>query len=273
METKLMRTYDGATHQVWYADQGPKLAVYHHGIPKPRALTPEELAVFAEFGYSVAAPVRAGYLQSTPQPPAPMLADAATTAELVNQLGFDTFISIGFSGGGPRALGDALANPGASAAATFGTVAAPHLDFDYLGEIPEDERASMIALKEAGLSVLPEFEKWSASTPEFNVGAAGWLNDELSMLNDWGFDPADIKKPVILVASEADKNVPLSHSRWLHRRIGAFGKAGPGSRQHLQPGDHQRRSDTVGGLRFVYPLATKRWQSIWCLESKIFRRQ
>lgn len=220
MELKLMRTADGAAHQVWFAAQGPKLAVYHHGIPKPRALTAEELAVFAEFGYSVACPVRAGYLQSTPQPPAPMLADAAATSELVDQLGFDSFISIGFSGGGPRALGDALTNPKMQAAATFGSVAAPHLDFDYFGELPEDERDAMLQLKEAGIAMLPQFEEWSASSPEMNVGAAGWLNDELSMLNDWGFDPADIRKPVLLVASEADQNVPLSHSRWLHRRIG-----------------------------------------------------
>ncbi|MDE2409635.1 MAG: alpha/beta hydrolase [Actinomycetales bacterium] len=220
MELKLMRTADGATHQVWFAAQGPKLAVYHHGIPKPRALTAEELAVFAEFGYSVACPIRAGYLQSTPQPPAPMLADAATTAEIVDQLGFDTFISIGFSGGGPRALGDALKNPKVSAAATFGSVAAPHLDFDYFGELPKDEADAMLALKEAGLAMLPQFEKWAASSPEMNVGAEGWLNDELSMLNDWGFDPAEIQKPVVLVASEADQNVPLSHSRWLQGRIG-----------------------------------------------------
>ena len=215
-----MRTADGATHQVWYASQGSKLAVYHHGIPKPRALNTDELAVFAEFGYSVACPVRAGYLQSTPQPPAPMISDAATTAELVSQLGFHTFISLGFSGGGPRALGDALANPATSAAATFGSVAAPHLDFDYLGELPADERAAMVELKAAGLAMLPQFEKWAASSPEMNVGASGWLNDELSMLNHWGFDPADISKKVVLVASEADANVPLSHSRWLHERIG-----------------------------------------------------
>lgn len=219
MELKLIQTTPETQAQVWFADQGPKLAVYHHGIPRPRQLTEAELAVFAEFGYSVAAPIRPGYLLSTPVAPRAMAADSPDTAHIVEQLGFKEFVSLGFSGGGPRALADVLLLPNATGAATFGSVAAPHLDYDFFGQMPAEERESVMAMKAAGLAMLPQFESWAAGNPDLNVGAAGWLNDELSMVTDWGFDPAEITRPVVLTASAADQNVPLEQTRWLHRRI------------------------------------------------------
>ena len=77
----------------------------------------------------------------------------------------------------------------------------------------------MLALRAAGREMLSQFEKWSSQMPEFDHGAIGWLDDELSMLNAWGFDLTTVAKPVVVVASRADQNVPFSHAEWLHSKL------------------------------------------------------
>ena len=219
MDKLLLQSAPGVQTQVWFANQGPKLAVFHHGVPKPRALTTEELAAFAEFGFSVACPVRGGYLESTAHQPEPMAADSATTANVVSQLGFETFLTFGFSGGGPRALADLALNPAATGGACFGSVAAAKLDFDYYGSFPPEEVEMFQALQDQGMLMLPMFQEWAASSPDLNVGAEGWICDELAMLADWGFDLGDIHKPCLLFTSEADQNVPASHSLWIADKV------------------------------------------------------
>lgn len=219
MEKILVNTQSGQV-QVWFARQGSKLAVYHHGVPKPRQLNPAELEVFANHGYSVAAIVRPGYLESEAAAVTPSMADIAEATEaVIKQLGFTKYVSVGFSGGGPRALANIAVPPLADAAILIGSVAAPHLDFDYLGSLPEDEREFMLAIREQKRNLLPQFEQWASATPEFNHGAIGWVDDEISMLTHWGFNLTDVQRPVVILASPDDPNVPISHSRWLNSKL------------------------------------------------------
>jgi pimeloyl-ACP methyl ester carboxylesterase len=219
MEKLSLQTSPGVFTQVWFANQGPKLAVFHHGVPKPRQLSADELAVFAKHGYSVACPVRQGYLDSTPLDPSPMAANASTTAEVAKQLGFESFVSFGFSGGGPSALADLALNPGATSAALFGSVAAPGLDFDYFNSFGPEEAEMFTNMLHQGMLIKPMFEEWAASSPELNVGAHGWICDEIAMVTPWGFDPSVITKKVLLFTSAADENVPASHTEWLHSKL------------------------------------------------------
>ncbi|MEY4411615.1 MAG: hypothetical protein RLZ69_1189 [Actinomycetota bacterium] len=219
MEKLLIQTAPGLQTQVWFADQGKKLAVYHHGVPKPRLLTEAELAVFAEFGYSVACLVRQGYLESTPVEESPMASSVPAVSTIARELGFEAFLSLGFSGGGPRALADLALNPAANAAVLFGSVAPATLDFDYYGSFPPEEGEMFDALRNQGMLMLPMFEEWAASSPDLNVGAQGWICDELAMLGDWGFEPAKIAKPVLLLTSPDDHNVPSSHTEWLASKM------------------------------------------------------
>jgi len=100
------------------------------------------------------------------------------------------------------------------------SVAAPNLDFDYLGSLREDERGFMFEIQEHKRNLVPQFEKWAAATPEFNHGAIGWADDEISMLIDWGFNLADVQRPVVLIASPDDESVPFSQSQWLNSKVG-----------------------------------------------------
>ncbi|MEC3997755.1 alpha/beta fold hydrolase [Actinacidiphila sp. DG2A-62] len=51
------------------------------------------------------------------------------------------------------------------------------------------------------------------------TSAAGWIDDAVAFATPWGFDPADITVPVLLWHGEEDVFSPISHSRWLARRI------------------------------------------------------
>ncbi|WP_328402335.1 alpha/beta hydrolase [Streptomyces sp. NBC_00390] len=51
------------------------------------------------------------------------------------------------------------------------------------------------------------------------TSAYGWIDDALAFLSPWGFDPADIKGPVMLWHGEKDVFAPVGHSRWLAQRI------------------------------------------------------
>jgi len=96
MEKHILNT-DAGQLQFWFASQGPKLAIFHHGVPKPRELTVPELAAFAKHGYSVAVPVRPGYLESSPAATTPTMADiAGLTQSLLEHLGFEHYLSVGF---------------------------------------------------------------------------------------------------------------------------------------------------------------------------------
>src|SRR6185437_3951235 len=55
-------------------------------------------------------------------------------------------------------------------------------------------------------------------------GRDGWLDDGLTMLRPWGFDPADIRQPVAVWHSEDDSMVAFEHCR---RLVAAISNAEP----------------------------------------------
>ncbi|MFD4694908.1 alpha/beta fold hydrolase [Streptomyces sp. NBC_00683] len=51
------------------------------------------------------------------------------------------------------------------------------------------------------------------------TSAYGWIDDAIAFCRPWGFDPADIKGPVMLWHGEKDVFSPVGHSRWLAEQI------------------------------------------------------
>jgi len=47
----------------------------------------------------------------------------------------------------------------------------------------------------------------------------GWLDDDLALLSDWGFDPAAVTRPVLLWHGAQDTLSPVGHFTWLADRI------------------------------------------------------
>ena len=61
-------------------------------------------------------------------------------------------------------------------------------------------------------------------------GIGGMVDDDLAYVAPWGFDPATITAPVLVLHGDADRVVPSSHARWLADHI-------PSAELWLRPGD------------------------------------
>jgi pimeloyl-ACP methyl ester carboxylesterase len=177
---------------------------------------------------------------------------------LLDALEVDRFATWGHSGGGPHALACAALLPERCTAAAALASVAPYsvegLDWlDGMGEAnvrefdavlagPEalepvllQDQAEMFSagpegLRQAMLTVLSPIDQ-AAFTPEvgewiYAVMAEasaerieGFRDDNLACVQPWGFEPADICVPVLLLQGVQDLMVPPTHGRWLAARI------------------------------------------------------
>jgi pimeloyl-ACP methyl ester carboxylesterase len=213
---------------------------------------------------------RPGYGNSTPQP-GRAVADAATdVAAILDQIGAERFVTAGASGGGPHALACAALLPGRClAAATMAGAAprnAPGLDWSagmgpeniaefsaaaegeealtrYLeatasglrevtaGQLAEELGGLVSATDKAALT--GEYAQFLASSlrAAISAGIAGWRDDDLAFVRDWGFSvTSDGLAPAAIWQGAQDKMVPFAHGQWLAAQV-------PGARAHLLPGE------------------------------------
>ena len=56
------------------------------------------------------------------------------------------------------------------------------------------------------------------------------MDDDLAYVAPWGFDPAQVVAPALLLHGGRDRVVPSSHSQWLAGRC-------PAAELRLRPGD------------------------------------
>jgi len=245
--------------------------VLHNGTPAGLMPAPAIAAAAAERGLRLVLYARPGYEGSTPDPGRRVAAAAADLAAVLDALGIAEFVPVGWSGGGPHALACAALLPGRCLAAATMAGAAPYqaegLDWwqgmgsENLAEFqaalagPEAltsflepaarEMASLTGADvAAGLGDLASAADKAALTGEFADylaasfraavagGVAGWRDDDLAFVTDWGFTMADAAAgaPVAVWQGDQDMMVPWSHGQWLAAHI-------PRARAHLLPGE------------------------------------
>jgi pimeloyl-ACP methyl ester carboxylesterase len=263
--------------------------VLHEGTPIGLVLYPPTVQAALMRGLRVILAARPGYEGSTPRPGRRVVDVAQDTAAVLDELGADTFVTAGWSGGGPHALACAAALPGRCLAAASIAAVAPHAakGLDWLaGMGPEniaefgaavggeaalttflDHQAVMLGtltgesvakslgglVIEADQAVLTgEFADYVAAglRASVNSGIAGWRDDDLAFVRDWGFSlgwepsggepsggeppggepPAQTAAPVAVWQGDQDRMVPFAHGQWLAANI-------RGARVHLMPGD------------------------------------
>jgi pimeloyl-ACP methyl ester carboxylesterase len=201
--------------------------VLHEGTPVGLHLYPPTVEAAAVRGLRTVLIARPGYEGSTPRP-GRLVADVAEdVAEVLSALGADTFVTMGWSGGGPHTLACAALLPGRCLAAASIAGVAPYgadgLDW-MAGMGPENVEEFSAALK--GEAALTEFllnaadglqdvtgeqvaealgglvseADRAALTGEYadhlaaslhaalSSGLAGWRDDDLAFATDWGYD-------------------------------------------------------------------------------------
>lgn len=244
MRERDLELSDGRTLRVHDTATGGRLPVlWHHGTPNVGPPPAPLFDVSERLGVHWVGHDRPGYGGSTPQPGRSVGSVAADVAAVADVLGFEHFAVVGHSGGGPHALACAALLPDRVGTVVCIAGLAPRdaAGLDWYAGMDTSDVASLRAA-EAGRQArqahedapvaaedppLPADERalagpwgWlrSVTGPEAGAGPDGLIDDDVAFVTGWGFDPAAIAVPVLLLHGADDPVVPSTHSRWLARR-------------------------------------------------------
>jgi pimeloyl-ACP methyl ester carboxylesterase len=262
------RTADGRSLQVRAAGPAGGLPlVFHHGTPGGAEFYPPMFAAAVRAGLRLIIYARPGYGASSPAPGRRVADVAADVAAILDELGEQHFVTLGWSGGGPHALACARLLPERCiAAATMAGVAPHDADgLDWLAGMGDDnvvefgaaargeaeltklltEAAQLLRqLTDAelvdGLGDLVSAADKAALHGELagylvasfgsglRPGIDGWRDDDLAFVRDWGLS-LDGRVPVAVWQGDQDRMVPVAHGTWLAAHL-------PAARTHILPG-------------------------------------
>ena len=230
----------------------------HMGSPNSRHLYGPNAIDAGARGLRLISYDRPGYGGSTPQPGRTHADCAVDVRAICAALGIEQVASWGMSGGSAPALACAALLPDLVVAAAGLAGLAPYgadgLDwFDGMGKGNADGFDLLLADQVAGRAMMDKLrEQLLAATGEDQAkalesllspadaavltgamaeylaftaqdglapGTEGWFEDANAQAGAWGFEPADISVPVMIMHGRQDKFVPVGHGEWLAARI------------------------------------------------------
>ena len=231
-------------------DGNPTL-LWHHGSPHTGALLEPVVAAAAARRLPVVTYARPSYAGSTPRPGRTVGSAGDDVRWILDTLGIERVVTIGYSGGGPHALAAAAALADrVVAVATLDGVAPYTTAFDWFeGMAAPGALRSAVDGGRSGRATFAETEefdpsqfveadwaalggRWAAVGQDAQAaeggGPDGLIDDDVAFTLPWGFELGDVIAPVLVVQS-GGRVIPPSHGRWLA--------------EHLPTADLQRRPD------------------------------
>jgi pimeloyl-ACP methyl ester carboxylesterase len=231
---------------------------FHHGTPgsTKTLLAFEPLVDDGKLFFVTTS--RAGYGESTRREGRNIATVVDDTRSALDALGRESYVALGWSGGGPHALAcAALDAPRCVKAVTLASVAPSDVDFDwtdgmgaenleefalakeggpayeaymeatcaFMAEVDKDNVIEMMAglLPDADRAVLEDDQARELFALGMGYGFIndwrGYFDDNVAFLMPWGFDTTTIDVPVALFFGDADLMVPPSHGLWLANNV------------------------------------------------------
>lgn len=231
--------------------RGP-VVVWHHGTPHTGALLPPLLSPAADRGLRLISYARPGYGGSSPLPGRDVASAAADVAHVADALGVGRFAVVGASGGAPHALACAALLPGRVTAAAALAGLAPYTGSSGWFAGMADDRALRAATAgraaRARHAETAEFDPATFTDTDWAALGGTWaalgedagrasqaapdgaVDDDVAYVSPWGFDPATIAVPTLLVHGDEDRMVPVAHTHMLMAVV-------PGATRWPRPGD------------------------------------
>jgi pimeloyl-ACP methyl ester carboxylesterase len=256
---QLINLPDGRVLEVaTMGDPAGDTVFFHHGTPgsTKTLLAFEPLTESGKLFFVTTS--RAGYGASTRREGRNIAAVVDDTRSALDALGRESYVALGWSGGGPHALAcAALDAPRCLKAVALASVAPSDVDFDwtegmgpenleefalakeggpayeaymeatcaFMAEVDKDNVIGMMAglLPDADREVLEDDHDRELFATGIRYGFVhdwrGYFDDNVAFLLPWGFDPTTIDVPVVLYFGDADLMVPPTHGSWLSKNV------------------------------------------------------
>jgi pimeloyl-ACP methyl ester carboxylesterase len=247
MATKHELTLPDGRQLVAYDSGTPAAAtltvLWHHGSPQSGVLLEPLLVGAAKRNIRLLSYARPSYGGSSPNPGRDIASAAGDISAVVDALDVGRFATVGASGGGPHALAcGALLADRVIGVVTFASPAPKTDGFDWFAGMvsPGGPQAALDGrAARARYAVTEAFDENSFTAADWAALAGTWtslgrdasqagaagpdglIDDDVALVTPWGFEPADVAVPTLLVQGGEDRVIPPSHGDWLLRHVPA----------------------------------------------------